>query len=328
MKLVKLDSIFSINYGTDLELNKLEKTNDGIPFVSRNRNHNGIVAYVKKINGISPNPAHSISVPLGSSSVLYAHYQEKEYYSGRDLAYLRPLDGINITMMQMFYYCIILRKNRIKYNYGRQVNTTLSSLLVPSIDSLPEYINSLNLPNTKQYKDALCTKDMILDYRRFKKFRLYPDYFDMTAGEYYEKSARQKGDVPLISSSDNNNGVAEMTNLEPVFEGNSITIGKVSCSAYYQPKPFCATSDCTVLTPKPNFNLNVFSGIFIATVINKERPKWNYGRQIRLNDCQNLNIFLPSTDDGQPDLQYMSDFIKTLKYSKFVGEYLSCSHSV
>lgn len=319
MKLVRLDSIFEVKYGTDLELNKLEISNNGIRYVSRNRNLNGIVAHVKKVEGVIPNPAHSISVPLGSSSVLYAHYQDMEYYSGRDLAYLTPLDGIKLTKQQMFYYCLVLRKNRIKYNYGRQVNTTLPSLMVPAIDEIPKYVESINIPNVNQYIESVNSRKVVLDYSKFKKFKLYPDYFDMETGMYYEKSERGKGNTPLISSTDKNNGTTELTSLEPTFKGNCITIGKVSCSTFYQARPFCATSDCTVLIPKKSFKLDVFSGLFIASVINKESPKWNYGRQIRLNDCQELEVFLPSNKHGEPDLKFMRKYMKTLRYSKMLN---------
>lgn len=318
MQLVRLDSIFDIKYGTDLELNKLEQSNEGIRFVSRNRNLNGIVAHVKRIKGISPNPAHSISVPLGSSSVLYAHYQDKEYYSGRDLAYLTPTNNITLSPQQMFYYCLVLRKNRIKYNYGRQVNTTLSSLLVPAVSEIPNYVNTIKIPNVSQYIEAADRQKVSLDYSKFKKFRLYPDYFDMEAGTYYEKSERGEGNIPLVSSTDKNNGISEFTNLEPSFNGNCLTIGKVSCSTYYQPIPFCATSDCTVLIPKKDFNLDVYSGLFIASVINKESPKWNYGRQIRLNDCQELKIYLPANEEGKPDLTFMRNYMRTLRFSKII----------
>lgn len=318
MKLVRLDSIFDVKYGTDLELNKLENCYNGIRFVSRNRNMNGIVAHVKRIKGLKPNPAHSISVPLGSDSVLYAHYQDKEYYSGRDLAYLTPKEGILLTREQMFYYCLVLRKNRLKYNYGRQVNTSLSSLMIPSIDDIPYFISDIKIPNISTYFNAATSDYLALDYSMFRKFKLFPKYFKIESGTYYEKNEYGMGKVALISSSDRNNGVKDMTNLKPTFEGNCITIGKVSCSAFYQLHSFCATSDCNVLIPEKDFNMDIYSGLFIATVLNKESPKWNYGRQIRVNDCQELEIYLPANKLGEPDLEYMANYIKSLKYSIFL----------
>ena len=64
------------------------------------------------------------------------------------------------------------------------------------------------------------------------------------------------------------------------------------------------------------FDMNKYIGLFIATIINREGFKWNYGRQIRLNNCYNLEIDLPVDDDGKPNFSYMEEYIKSLKFSK------------
>ena len=54
MSNVPVTKLFKIISGTDLELNKLEEAPDGINFVSRNRNNNGVVARVKAVEGKNP----------------------------------------------------------------------------------------------------------------------------------------------------------------------------------------------------------------------------------------------------------------------------------
>ena len=58
----KLNEIFDIWYGVNLELMRCEEQIDGIPFVSRTSVNNGIVGYVKELDDINPNPSHTISV--------------------------------------------------------------------------------------------------------------------------------------------------------------------------------------------------------------------------------------------------------------------------
>ena len=129
-KLIPLKELFRPVYGVNLELIRLEKCNkndDGsIRFVSRTENNNGISAYVKKIIGVVPNPAHTISVAV-SGSVLSSFYQDDEYYSGRDLYYLVPKIKMSkedlkevstIFSIYIFpclthgYYLIIQKKNQ------------------------------------------------------------------------------------------------------------------------------------------------------------------------------------------------------------------------
>lgn len=131
-KLVKISDLFTVTYGVNLELVNLDqcKSTDqnAIPFVSRSEYNNGVAAYVKKIETIIPNPAHTISV-AGGGSVLSSFYQPVPYYSGRDLYFLAPISEMNVMEMLFYAYCIEL--NKYKYNYGRQANRTLKDILIP-----------------------------------------------------------------------------------------------------------------------------------------------------------------------------------------------------
>ena len=132
----------------------------------------------------------------------------------------------------------------------------------------------------------------------------------MYAGKYYD--SYRKGKIPLVSSSENNNGVIEFTDLKPKYN-NCLTIGKIGGTTFYQSMPFIATSDVTILTP--NIPFNQYIGLFMSTILNQEKYKWNYGRQIRLNDCQKLCIKLPTTAENNPDWEFMENYIKSLPYS-------------
>ncbi len=163
-------------------------------------------------------------------------------------------------------------------------------------------------------------------WRFFKIIKL----FHVTAGKYYPNDLYEEGNTPYCSASAENNGVGKMTNLKPDFIGNQIITGKVGCTAFYQPIPFCATSDVNVLTPL--FDMSPQVGIFITTIINKnENYRWNYGRQCRVGDTKEIIIKLPAlhnindailiddekiySDEGYiPDFKYMEDFIQNLKY--------------
>ncbi|MDR4968473.1 MAG: restriction endonuclease subunit S, partial [Acholeplasmataceae bacterium] len=132
-------------------------------------------------------------------------------------------------------------------------------------------------------------------------------------GKYYYKDEYNEGVTPYVSASDMNNGVQSFIDIEPRYKGNALTIGKVGCTTFYQPDDFCATSDVTILSPIIDFNK--FIGLFMATVINQERYKWNFGRQIRLGDSMELIVKLPVDSTGKPDWTFMENYIKSLKFS-------------
>ena len=135
----------------------------------------------------------------------------------------------------------------------------------------------------------------------------------MYAGKYYSKNSYKSGSTSLISVTTINNGVMNFTDLNPIFEKGCLTMGKVEGVTFFQPDPFCATSDVTVLRAKSD--LNPFLGMFLITIMNLDNYRWNYGRQIRLNDSQKLKIKLPVTTAGEPDWRFMEDYIKSLPYS-------------
>jgi Type I restriction modification DNA specificity domain. len=135
----RLNEIFDIWYGVNLELVNCQEIENGIPFVSRQATNNGISGYVESV-GIVPNPAHSLSI-AGSGSVLATFYHDYEYYSGRDVYIAKPKQ--HLTKEQMLFYAYVIEQNKYRYNYGRQANKTLKSILVPDIAELPEYVNKI-----------------------------------------------------------------------------------------------------------------------------------------------------------------------------------------
>jgi len=154
---------------------------------------------------------------------------------------------------------------------------------------------------------------MSLDGLKWKEF-LLSDYFDISAGVYYSTKEYDEGTTPYISASNQNNGISKYISLKPDFDGNCIITGKVGCTAFYQKDPFCATSDVNVFEPK--FNMSPFVGLFITTQINKSNNyKYDYVRQCRVGDSKRIKIFLPVDVDGNPDWDWIEQYMKSLPYS-------------
>ncbi|MCC8369032.1 MAG: restriction endonuclease subunit S [Rickettsia endosymbiont of Oxypoda opaca] len=163
-------------------------------------------------------------------------------------------------------------------------------------------------------KKSFHQKKVELDTQKWKIFN-YEDIFDMKAGKrHHLESSYEEGNTPLVSASENNNGVIEFTDLEPIYE-NCLTVSKIGMSTYYQSIPFVPTSDVTILIPKCKKLFNKYIALFIATVMNQEKYKWNYGRKIGLNGCKKLATKLPATSQGEPDWEFMENYIKSLSCS-------------
>ena len=149
--------------------------------------------------------------------------------------------------------------------------------------------------------------------KKWEEF-LLDDLFDIEPGIYYSTEEYDEGTTPYISASNQNNGVSKFISLPPDFDGNCIITGKVGCTAFYQEKPFCATSDVNVFHPLFDMTTNI--GLFIATQINHSANyKYDYVRQCRVGDSKRLRIFLPVDSNSDPDWNWIEQYMKSLPYS-------------
>lgn len=139
MKLVKVSDLFDVVYGSNLELNALEPDPDGVNFVSRTAQNNGVSAKVKYVSGEEPIDAGVLTV-AGGGSVAETFLQPEPFYSGRDLFYLRP--KVPMSVEQKLFFCMCIRANKFRFNYGRQANKTLRELLIPDIAEVPDWAGS------------------------------------------------------------------------------------------------------------------------------------------------------------------------------------------
>lgn len=123
------------------------------------------------------------------------------------------------------------------------------------------------------------------------------------------------GNVPYITSSETNNGVTNFVQECSNFGANTITANRGGSVGYffYQPINYLATPvDVRIL--KPKFDLNPFSGIFLATVLQMEKYRYNYSRKMGTDRLKEFRIKLP-TKDEKPDWDLIEKYMKSLPYS-------------
>jgi len=121
-----------------------------------------------------------------------------------------------------------------------------------------------------------------------------------------------KGKYPYVTTQATNNGIEDFYDFF-TEHGNVLTIDSAVlgyCS--YQPYEFSASDHVEKLTP--NFVMNKYIAMFIVTILNLEQYRYNYGRKCSQSRMKQISIKLPEKN-GEPDFEFMEDFIKTLSYS-------------
>ena len=147
------------------------------------------------------------------------------------------------------------------------------------------------------------------------KYFLLGDMFRvvLTKGDI-KANDMEYGSIPLISSGEGNNGVVKYISKEgdgkaEMFPDNTITLD-MFCHANYQDKEYFAVGHGRVNVLIPKFNINSYVGLFICSLINREKYRFSYGRAVYSTVAEKIKIKLPVTPAGTPDWKYMEDFVK------------------
>ena len=90
---------------------------------------------------------------------------------------------------------------------------------------------------------------------------------------------------------------------------NSGSVG----ATFYQPFSFVASDHITGLESD---NFKEFIYLFISTVTKRLSEKYSFNREINDARIQREKILLPTDKKGQPDYNYMENYIKRLEYKK------------
>lgn len=316
MKLIPLNRIFNIEYGNQLDFNKMTKTGEeggGINFISRASKNFGIIGKVRKVPLIEPYDAGLITVTLGGSYLLASFIQPEIFYTAQNIKVLKPKHIL--TFSQKLFYCLCIQQNRFRYSsHGREANVSLDNLLIP--DKIPKKFDKYSLNDIgKDLSKAFKKSNLKLNTALWKYFQLH-DLFEVSASK--DKLINKYtlgGGTPYITSSELNNGISSFVEEPPSNKAKTITANRGGSVGrfFYQPRDYLATPvDVRILTPK--FEINQYIGLFLTTILKKERYRFNYARKMGTDRLGYLKIKLPSKN-GNPDLELMEQFIKSLPYS-------------
>lgn len=308
---MKISELFDVKYGVNLELSNCEKVdwNDdkGINFVARTSINNGVVAKVTRVDGIEPQAAGTLSCAAGGS-VLSTFLQTQPYYSGRDLYVLTPKREMSLN--EKLYWCMAIKMNAYRFNYGRQANKTLKDIELP--DTIPAWVMGASIK-------PITTQIMKPDELNIINWGYYTmdSLFRFVKGKRLTKADMVPGDLNYLGAISENNGVREKIETDYSWEPNCITVnynGSVG-EAFYQSKPFWASDDVNVLYAKDFWEMNKYIAMFLITVIKANKYRFGYGRKWTMEKMKETVIKLPSQEDGTPDFIYMEKYMKSLPYS-------------
>ena len=137
-----VDDLFYVYSGSKLDYGKQTEMTNGINFVSRNSNNNGVVGRVQLEDDMKVYKKGDITVPLGGSYLLSAFVQDEDFVTAQNVSVLRPKK--KMLDIEKWFYCYALRLNRFKFSaFGREVNKYIREIELP--EKIPDWVYKANL---------------------------------------------------------------------------------------------------------------------------------------------------------------------------------------
>lgn len=339
--MVPLNSLFYIEKGKSYFKN-FKEDEFGYNYITTSGKNCGIKCKVSLNENFKLYDSGIITVAM-QGTVLSAFLQIEEFYLQTHVAALIP--KVEMTLNQKLFYTYAINFNAYKYNYGRKANSTLEFLLVPALDEIPKWVESLDIPDVssipgyfldegydkacwyldnvdvKVFEDNYSNKlikstfDIPLECNKWNYFYL-KDIFNISRGKRLKSADRFPGLVPYYSASKENNGMTDMIS-NPLFVERNALIFTTFGDSYYVEGEFTASDEVTIL--KNDF-LNKYSGLFVSTILNMEKYRYSFGRKAYYEKILKVKISLPSImlESGEiiPDYMFMENYIKNLNYSQ------------
>lgn len=138
---------------------------------------------------------------------------------------------------------------------------------------------------------------------------------------------RIEGDIPYITSGSQNNGIGYFVgNQNDTYDKGYIAFNRNGAVgiAFYHPYWSVMGNDCRKIHLK-DADCNKYVGLFISTSISKQSKCFSYSRKLGTGRANKLQIMLPVNDTGDPDYDFMENYVKELmdKKMKQYKDYLN-----
>lgn len=159
---------------------------------------------------------------------------------------------------------------------------------------------------------------MQVDTSSWREFRV-GDLFELERCKCSNATMLGDGDIPYVGATVNNNGiikyVSDITDGTWVSEGNCIVFicdgqGSNGYQVYIAPD-FIGSTTCKIGRID---GLNELRALFLISVLNLNRSRYSYGYMEKRNmtALSNEVIKLPVALDGEPDWDYMEQYMKAV----------------
>lgn len=329
-----IEKLFDVKIGKNVDGNKIDKNSGKSAYITRKESNNGLDGFIdtdkKLLNKDFP------VLTIGNETA-EPFIQDFQFYTGTKVNILKPKN--RLSKYALIFISQALKMHKQKFSYSFTINSTrlkrqtivlpINSQGDPDYEFMENYMREKEQEKAHAYKNYIKkrigelenTKEVVplseKDWAEFEIGNLFKLIPGKSKGLNHLK--KTKNGVNYLGATNSNNGV--LCQVEKVKN----TIQKGNCIAFirngegsmgysvYKSEDFIATSD---ISAGYNDYLNKYSGLFITTIADRIRGKYNFGYKRSDTRLKKEKLTLPINDNNEPDYDYMENYMKQLELNK------------
>lgn len=324
---------------------------EDIKYLGAKKSSNGYMKTVAMEESLVTKGNCIVFICNGDGSVGYTNYMDEDFIGTVDLmvGYNKHLNKYTGTFIST-----VLDLERGKYSFARKwgnfIEDTIIMLpekkgepdwdymesymkaLAVDVSSIPDYFLNEGIDKACWYLDSVdqeefenkfasrYAKKVNIKSRKWDCFRLGNIVDDVHNGKSYNASDLVVSDsddyVAYITRTDQNNGISMYVQNDDYVgkeKAGAITIGDTTATAFYQSVDFVTGPHIVVIRASW---LNVYTALFIISILNMEKYRYPvFGRAFTKDLIQDTMLYLPVDTEGNPDYQFMEEYIKGCSFS-------------
>lgn len=336
----KLDDLFTIVGTKSLDSNAVEFVENGVNFVGRTFENNGIQGRID-VQKFKPNEPFTITATV-IGNYKYVKFQTQSYYCSQNINKLSPNLKIKKWNKYIAYFFIAHIQRFVSIYDGQQGGYKLDDIKnhkikIPTKNNQPDYDfmqrfieqleqdyiqrldGYLEVTGLKNTELTEAEQDVLVDFENWEwgEFKVIDIFNVKNTGNILSRDiVPNSGNTPYLCASAENNAVSSYISYNENYldKGDCIFIGGKTFVVTYQEKDFFSNdSHNLTLALKDTQQKTKFNQFFLATCVNKSLGyKYSWGDSISNRKIQKDVMTLPTTAN-QPDYTKMELLISAIQ---------------
>lgn len=330
--MIKLGDYFVPKRGTVTKISELSESSshDGVRLITATEFANGgSFFFIPRDSDTVYNSGLTIN---NNGNVGKVFFHDYKFAPTSDVTVLIPSDKHTITRYEGLYLKTAIEKQKDQFMYGYKISNDRLKNIQAQIPLTKNgqidwnFMENTIKPLFNNIDHTLHTKNnysqiISLNNRKWHSFKV-SDVLIVENGVRLTKENMIEGNIPFIGASSKNNGITNwISNENKSIDQNVLGVnynGSVVDNFYHPYKALFSDDVKRIHIKDPNVTPTPYKYLFLKAVFLQHKAQYQYGYKFDSARMKNQRIMLPVDDKGDPDWNFMENYIKSLPFADLI----------